>query len=153
MLYVNYSFSKKMIDLRMLRFSRWLLVVICLFSIDARASYADTGVVPESLVLDQRWNYNDYTHMVIPTINWLQSTPLDTNTGLRTRHDNFLMYWLQKNEQVVVHMPEYLLRFQNANRELYFIYAGGWIKTCFRNRRYYSSRQCHCCCTKCFGIL
>lgn len=86
------------------------------------------GVIPQSLILDQRWNYDEYTDLVIPTIDWLQSTAIDTNSNLRTRHNNFLMYWLQKNEQVVVHMPEYLLRFQNASRELYFIYSGGWIK-------------------------
>lgn len=109
--------------------SYWLVIVIILLGVgDVHALPADTGVVPRSLVLDQRWSYDNYTQLVVPTINWLQSTPLDSNTELRTRHDNFLMFWLQKNEQVVVHMPEYLLRFQNANRELYFIYTGGWIK-------------------------
>ena len=94
----------------------------------AQATPAAKAVIPETLVLDQRWNYNNYTHLVIPTINWLQNTPLNIDKGLRNRHNNFLMYWLQKNEDVVVHMPEYLLRFQNANRELYFIYTGGWIR-------------------------
>ena len=86
------------------------------------------GVVPDSLVLDQRWNYNKYTHLVVPTINWLQNTPVNADPELRLRHNNFLMFWLQKNEMVTVHMPEYLLRFQTASRELYFIYTGGWIK-------------------------
>ncbi|MCB9064564.1 MAG: histidine kinase [Chitinophagales bacterium] len=94
----------------------------------------DEGVVPASLILDQRWNYDNYTHLVVPTVDWLQSTPLDSNTKLRTRHDNFLMYWLQKNEDVTVHMPDYLINFQNADREFYFIYSGGWIKHALLNK-------------------
>lgn len=104
-------------------------IVFTLLSSVALSAPQDEGIVPESLILNQRWSYDKYTHMVVPTINWLQNTPIDTNNeALRTRHDNFLMYWLQKNEDVIVHMPEYLLTFQRASRELYFIYTGGWIK-------------------------
>lgn len=113
------------------RFHILVLVISITFIYKAGASGADTGVIPKDLVLNQRWNYNEYTDMVMPVINWLQNTPIDTNNDLRTRHNNFLMYWLQKNEDVVVHMPEYLLTFQNASRELYFIYTGGWIKHTF----------------------
>ncbi|MCB0697297.1 MAG: histidine kinase [Chitinophagaceae bacterium] len=114
----------------MLPFYRLLIcLLLSLLTITgARASSTDTGVIPRSLVLDQRWNYNNYTNLVLPTINWLQNTPLDTEHELRARHDNFLMFWLQKNEDIVVHMPDYLVNFQNADRELYFIYTGGWIK-------------------------
>lgn len=112
----------------MLRLRSLYLVLIVLCALNVRATTADTGVIPQSLILDQRWDYNNYTDYVIPTINWLQNTPLDSSTVLRSRHDNFLMYWLQKNEDVTVHMPEYLVEFQRADRELYFIYAGGWIK-------------------------
>lgn len=105
-----------------------LFISVISFSYRSEAAFTDTSVVPEDLVLNQRWSYNNYTDIVVPTINWLENTPIDTNSSLRSRHNNFLMYWLQKNEDVVVHMPEYLLRFQNASRELYFIYAGGGIK-------------------------
>lgn len=107
-----------------------LLLIILLVGSQFRvlATPNSKGVIPDTLVLDQRWSYNQYTHLVIPTIDWLQNTPLDSNNELRRRHDNFLMFWLQKNEDVTVNMPEYLLKFQNAHRELYFIYAGGWIK-------------------------
>lgn len=113
----------------MFRFTKLSLLFCSLLSF-ALSTYAqeDEGIIPESMILNQRWSYNEYTHLVVPTINWLQNTPIDTNTNLRKRHDNFVMYWLQKNEDVVVNMPEYLLRFQNASRELYFIYSGGWIK-------------------------
>lgn len=107
-----------------------LLLIILLVGSQFRvlATPNSKGVIPDTLVLEQRWSYNQYTHLVIPTIDWLQNTPLDSNNELRRRHDNFLMFWLQKNEDVTVNMPEYLLKFQNAHRELYFIYAGGWIK-------------------------
>lgn len=105
-----------------------LLFILLLFITPPFASAQSNGIIPDTLVLDQRWSYDRYTHLVVPTINWLQTTPLDSNKDLRSRHNNFLMFWLQKNEDVVVLMPEYLLRFQNASRELYFIYTGGWIK-------------------------
>ncbi len=105
-----------------------LLILLCIHTTYAQTTPAPRGVIPETLVLDQRWNYDQYTHLVVPTVNWLQSTPLTINNELRNRHNNFLMFWLQKNEDVVVNMPEYLIKFQNASRELYFIYTGGWIK-------------------------
>src|SRR5690606_30143347 len=105
-----------------------ILLFLVLLTPAAQATPAPNSVIPETLVLDQRWSYNTYTHLVLPTIDWLLSTPVNADKGLRTRHNNFLMYWLQKNEDVVVHMPGYLLRFQNASAELYFIYTGGWIK-------------------------
>jgi len=112
----------------MLPLYRLILCLLLLLPLRMNAAEPDTGVIPQSLLLDQRWDYNNYTHFVIPAIDWLQNTPIDTHTALRSRHDNFVMYWLQKNETVIVNIPEYLVNFQNANRELYFIYAGGWIK-------------------------
>lgn len=109
-------------------FRNLLLFILLLLSTIQNAPAQPKGIIPDTLVLDQRWNYDHYTHLVVPTINWLQSRPLTEDKELRTRHNNFLMFWLQKNEDVVVNMPEYLLRFQNASRELYFIYTGGWIK-------------------------
>jgi len=109
-------------------FRNLLLFILLLLSTFQNAPAQSKGIIPDTLVLDQRWNYDHYTHLVVPTVNWLQSTPLTENKELRSRHNNFLMFWLQKNEDVVVNMPEYLLRFQNASRELYFIYTGGWIK-------------------------
>lgn len=105
-----------------------LFILSFLSAIPAYATPDSKGIIPDTLVLDQRWNYDHYTHLVVPTINWLQTTPLTGDKELRSRHNNFLMFWLQKNEDVVVNMPEYLLTFQNASRELYFIYTGGWIK-------------------------
>lgn len=111
---------------RLYIFSFSIMLLTCAFF--TRAQTVNEGVVPDTLALDQKWSYNRYTHMVVPTIDWLMNTPIDSNSDLRTRHNNFMMYWLQKNEDVLVHMPEYLINFQNASRELYFIYSGGWIK-------------------------
>lgn len=89
---------------------------------------AQSKVLPDDLVIDERNSYNQYTHYVIPAINWLQQTPVDSDRVQRRRLNNFIMVWLQKNNQVVVNMPDYLLRFQNASNDLYFLYSGGWIK-------------------------
>lgn len=105
-----------------------LSILLTVTALNTKGQTINEGVVPDTLVLNQRWSYNQYTHIVLPTIDWLMNTPIDTNSNLRGRHNNFLMYWLQKNEEVTVHMPEYLINFQNASNELYFIYTGGWIK-------------------------
>lgn len=102
------------------------ILVFC--TICTKAQNANDVIVPDTMVLDQRWSYNEYTHLVLPTIEWLLTHPIDSNKEVRSRHNNFLMYWLQKNEEVVVHMPEYLVKLQSISRELYFIYTAGWIR-------------------------
>jgi hypothetical protein len=84
--------------------------------------------LPQNIVIDQRLNYDGYQSYVIPCIEWLQSTPLTADMTERRRVDNFIMYWLQKNSEVVVTMPDYLVKFQSINAEFYFLYTGGWIK-------------------------
>ncbi len=89
---------------------------------------AQKQVLPDDLVLDERFNYDKYTEYIIPAVDWLQKTPIDSDKVQRRRLNNFIMIWLQKNNRVVVNMPEYLIRFQNASSELYFLYSGGWMK-------------------------
>ncbi len=102
-----------------------IIFIACLFK--GKVNAQDT-LLPNSIVLDERFSYDAYQRYVIPSINWLQQTPPGKDRALRKRLDNFIMYWLQKNNTVVVMMPEYLLKFQNINNEFYFLYAGGWIK-------------------------
>ena len=107
-------------------------VFIFMFSfISAFGQRADKGVLPADLALNERWNYNQYTDLVVPAIDWLIHTPADSNKELRRRHSNFVMLWMQKNEEILVNMPDFLVKFQNTDRELYFIYTGGWIKHVF----------------------
>ena len=84
--------------------------------------------LPRDMVIDQRLNYDEYQHYVIPCIEWLQRSPLGREMAERRRIDNFVMYWLQKNTEVIVHIPDYLVKFQSINNEFYFLYNGGWIK-------------------------
>ncbi|RYE24192.1 MAG: hypothetical protein EOP51_08190 [Sphingobacteriales bacterium] len=103
-----------------------LLIFTC--CLQKNTAIAQDTVLPANVVLDERFNYNRYQPYVIPSIHWLQQTPLGTEKALRKRLDNFIMLWLQKNNTVVVNMPEYLIKFQNINNEFYFLYAGGWMK-------------------------
>lgn len=105
-----------------------LPILLCINTILCYNTYAQKQVLPEDLVLDERFNYDKYTSYVVPAVNWLQATPIDSDKVQRRRLNNFIMFWLQKNNQVVVKMPEYLIRFQNANNDLYFLYSGGWMK-------------------------
>jgi len=105
-----------------------LPILLSIANILCNATYAQKQVLPDDLVLDERFNYDKYTEYVIPAVDWLQKTPIDSDKVQRRRLNNFIMIWLQKNNRVVVNMPEYLLRFQNASNELYFLYSGGWMK-------------------------
>lgn len=108
-----------------------LVLLLLLSCFSAIAQKTETGVLPDSLVLNERWDYKEYTDLVVPTINWLIYTPADSNKELRRKHSNFLMLWMQKSDDIIVNMPDFLVNFQNTDRELYFIYTGGWIKHVF----------------------
>ena len=95
---------------------------------------AQDSLLPDNVLLDERFSYNEYEPYVIPAINWLQQTPLGKQPVLRRRLNNFIMLWLQKNNTVVVNMPEYLIKFQSINNEFYFLYAGGWMKYALQTR-------------------
>lgn len=107
-------------------------ILTCIVCIEG--AFAQTKVLPDDLVLDQRLNYDKYTSYVVPAINWLQSTPLNQDYTQRRRLDNFIMYWLQKNTDIIVTMPDYLVKFQSVNNEFYFLYTGGWIKYVMETR-------------------
>jgi len=100
-----------------------LLTTLCSYT------YAQTDtVLPKSVAIDERLNYDQYTSYVVPSINWLQNTPLNKERAERKRLDNFIMCWLQKNKDVTVTIPEFLIKFQSVNNEFYFLYNGSWIK-------------------------
>jgi hypothetical protein len=109
---------------------RLLLFIVFFSSCMWRYAIAATpdSLLPDNVILDERFSYNQYESYVIPAVNWLQQTPLSRERVLRRRMNNFIMLWLQKNNTVTVNMPEYLLKFQNINNEFYFLYAGGWMK-------------------------
>lgn len=106
------------------------LIYICLLlgSVCHAQPQTTDSVLPKSVIIDQRLAYDKYTQYLIPSINWLQQTPLTKDPAERKRLDNFLMAWIQKNNTITVTLPEYLVKFQNASNEMYFLYFAGWIK-------------------------
>ncbi|MCD6064798.1 MAG: hypothetical protein K0R82_2709 [Flavipsychrobacter sp.] len=102
---------------------------IVLLTVSVKTYAAQTASpLPAEMVIDQRLNYDQHRSLVIPCIEWLQRTPLTEDKNERRRVDNFIMYWLQKTTDVIVTMPDYLVKFQSINNEFYFLYTGGWIK-------------------------
>ncbi len=94
---------------------------------------AQDELFPEHIPLDSRKSYDHYEHYLIPSIDWLHQTPLGEEPQTRKRLDNFIMLWLQKNQDIVVTLPDYLIEFQNIHTEFYFLYAGAWIKLALQN--------------------
>ena len=82
------------------RLSLLRIIMVCLLALPCMPVRGQQ-VFPDSVVLDQRVSYNKYTHWVLPSINWLQSNRLGKDMEQRRRLDNFIMYWLQKNEEVI----------------------------------------------------
>lgn len=105
-----------------------LIISLCLLAGISNLLHAHDSVLPKNVLIDERLSYDKYTSYVVPSINWLFSTPLNVNKEERRRLDNFIMAWLQKNEEVTITMPEYLFKFQNVSNEMYFLYSAGSIR-------------------------
>lgn len=104
----------------------WCMVLLTV-TLNTNAAYKPSPL-PADMVIDQRLDYNQFKSLVVPCIDWLQTTSLNADKIERRRVDNFIMYWLQRTTDVVVTMPDYLVKFQSINNEFYFLYTGGWIK-------------------------
>lgn len=104
------------------------ILLFLVFWINLSGLKAQGEIFPDHIPLDTRRSYDQYEHYLIPSIEWLQNTPLGQDPSTRKRLDNFIMLWLQKNTEIMVVLPDYLIEFQNIHTEFYFLYAGAWIK-------------------------
>ena len=79
---------------------------------------------------------------VIATINWLEDTPLDQDTGKRKAQYALFVAWLINSPTVSIEVNPKILSFTKKNSELLVIFMGGWTKYCLENN--YSSDKVKC---------
>ncbi len=110
-----------------MKFQKFILFLLLLW-FGLSELKAQGEIFPDHIPLDSRKSYVQYEPYLIPSIDWLQNTPLNQDPQTRKRLDNFIMLWLQKNTEITVTLPDYLIEFQNIHTEFYFLYAGAWMK-------------------------
>jgi trimeric autotransporter adhesin len=71
---------------------------------------------------------DQYTKYVIPSVNWLQQTPLGQNPEKRAKLNFFVLHWLERNPDIDISLPEYSLRFHGIDRNFLCLFLEGWIK-------------------------
>lgn len=84
--------------------------------------------LPEDMKVNKRADFSQYSPYILPAIDWLQATPLNVEKKRRYQLDNFIIYWLEKNPDITLSVPDYVINLQSINNEFLFLFMSGWIK-------------------------
>ena len=80
---------------------------------------------------------------VINTVNWLENTPVDQQTELRSQRKAQLIAWITNSPTVTLEINEKLVPFIKKNPELLIIFMGGWTKYSLENSYSKDPVQCN----------
>ncbi|MBA3828323.1 MAG: histidine kinase [Taibaiella sp.] len=108
----------------MRKFAVWILLTV----ITHARMYAGEPPLPKDVVFENHSDIKEFTKYVIPCINWLQQTSINTDPTERSRIHKFVLRWLERNPDIVMNMPEYSLKFHGMTGELLYQFMEGWIK-------------------------
>lgn len=70
---------------------------------------------------------------VLGTIDWLETTPFDTEKDKRTKQNALLIAWLTDSPTVTLEINADVLTFTKKNPELLMTFMGGWTRYCLQN--------------------
>lgn len=70
---------------------------------------------------------------VIATINWLETTPVTSETDKRKQQSKLLMEWIMGSPTVTVALNGYIMDYCEKNNELFTMFMGGWTRYCLEN--------------------
>lgn len=102
-----------------------LLLILSGVCVDLKAQ----GVpLPDDVAFSTHGDMDQYTKYVIPSVNWLQQTPLGQNPEKRAKLNFFVLHWLERNPDIDISLPEYSLRFHGIDRNFLCLFLEGWIK-------------------------
>ena len=110
------------------------LVLTLIFSCMCFGVNAQDKPLPEDIVFNMHADMDQYTKYVIPSINWLQQTPLGQNSEERARLNYFVLHWLERNPDIDISLPEYSLKFHGIDRNFLCLFLEGWIKYTLETR-------------------
>ncbi len=84
--------------------------------------------LPEGFKFDGHSDVRQYTQYIVPTVTWLQQTPLNESKEQRATANYFVMNWLQINPDMNISLPEYSFKFHDIDKQLLYLFLESWIK-------------------------
>lgn len=91
-------------------------------------SYGQHFGLPEDLKVNKHADFSQYSQYILPAINYLETTPLGADKKKRYKTDNFIIFWLERNPDITLSVPDYVINLQSINNEFLFLFMSGWIK-------------------------
>jgi len=91
-------------------------------------SYGQHFGLPEDLKVNKHADFSQYSQYILPAINYLETTPLSGDKKQRYKTDNFIIFWLERNPDITLSVPDYVINLQSINNEFLFLFMSGWIK-------------------------
>jgi hypothetical protein len=89
--------------------------------------------VPANYAFTSKEDYATYEPQVIQAINWLESTPLNQQTGKRKQVNAFLFKYLEGSPTVSIALTPYVMELSKKNPDLLMAFLGGWAKYKLQN--------------------
>lgn len=77
--------------------------------------------------------YQPTEQNAIATINWLENTPIGTETDKRKEQSKLLIEWLMGSPTVTIQLDAYIMDYCEKNTELFTLFMGGWAKYALEN--------------------
>ncbi|MGN6568876.1 MAG: histidine kinase [Flavipsychrobacter sp.] len=105
-----------------------LLLLLLTLPFGSAVLFAQHFGLPEDLKVNKHADFSQYSPYILPAIDWLQETPLNVEKKRRYQVDNFIIYWLEKNPDITLSVPDYVINLQSINNEFLFLFMSGWIK-------------------------
>ncbi len=106
-----------------------LLLTVLFF----QTSFSQEFTIPKNVKLDSAEDYKKYETDIINCINWLENTPINTNTEKRTLANAFLTQWAMGTPTVTIEMQSFQIDLTTKNPDLLMTFMGGWIKYSIEN--------------------
>lgn len=111
----------------MLQFKHFLLGAALLLASPVLAQTSPSPV-PTGYTLKAPADYEQYAPQVLATINWLETSPLPSDSPQRKDANRFLMEWISGSPTVSVSMQPYLADLYGKNSDLLMAFLGGWAR-------------------------
>ncbi|MCW3123331.1 MAG: hypothetical protein JWQ38_2823 [Flavipsychrobacter sp.] len=110
----------------MQRSIKFLLIII--LSCLCYNAHTQPSPLPEGFSFNMHADMDQYTKYVIPSVDWLQQTPLGVQPEERVKLNFFVLHWLERNPDIDISLPEYSLKFHGIDRDFLCLFLEGWIK-------------------------
>ena len=105
-------------------------LIVCLITL-SNSLNAQTNLL--SALPETKTQFVQSEPQVINTINWLESTPMDSAEVKRKEQLALLLAWMTNSPTVDIVVNTKVVNFSEKNPELLLIFMGGWTKYVLEN--------------------